>query len=220
MKKLCNTASSSRHGQNTETTFSKNRRAYKQTLVFYSFCVLFTLVLSGCMKDDLKQTESDILSKAHSKASPEIESLYSKGKTSKSPDLSLTTWLELQRVRSATAKYHNFFKAVDDGYVDINVVMPNMGYHFMKLNLVDANFEISKPEILVYNKTQNGRMQLVAVEYAVPLNLSASAPSGFTGDNDVWDRNMGFGLWLLHAWIWAYNPNGVFKSTNPLVHVD
>ena len=37
--------------------------------------------------------------------------------------------------------------------------------------------------------------------------------------NDVWDGNVGAGLWLLHAWVWCYNPAGVFNPTNPLVHL-
>ena len=97
---------------------------------------------------------------------------------------------------------------------------PNMGHHYMKPALVDATFEIRKPEILVYNKNHEGNFELVAVEYAVPIDQSPTvAPAGFTGSNDVWDRNTGFGLWLLHAWVWSYNPNGVFNPTNALVHL-
>jgi hypothetical protein len=71
----------------------------------------------------------------------------------------------------------------------------------------------------VYNRKSNGHFELVAVEYAVPIELSPNhAPAGFTGSADVWDRNEGFGLWLLHAWVWHFNPDGVFNPTNPLVH--
>jgi hypothetical protein len=137
----------------------------------------------------------------------------------KSSNLSHATLQELMQARAATARYHNIENALADGYENINVVLPNMGYHFMKTTWVDATFEVTKPEILVYNKQENGRMQLVAVEYAVPLNLSANAPAGFTGNQDVWTANTGFGLWLLHAWIWYENPDGVFNATNPAVHL-
>lgn len=35
-----------------------------------------------------------------------------------------------------------------------------------------------------------------------------------------WDGNTGFGLWLLHAWVWDYNPAGVFSPMNPTVHLN
>ncbi len=89
----------------------------------------------------------------------------------------------------------------------------------MKSTLVDATFDPRSPEILVYNKNEDGSIQLVAVEYAIPLELSRKAPQGFTGTLDKWDENTGFGLWLLHAWVWHYNPDGVFNPTNPLVHL-
>jgi len=90
----------------------------------------------------------------------------------------------------------------------------------MKSKFVNATFDVSKPEILVYNKKLNGSFELVAVEYAVPISVTPDvAPKGFTGSADVWERNTDFGLWLQHAWIWRFNPDGVFHNTNPLVHV-
>ncbi|MBA2746366.1 MAG: hypothetical protein H0U44_09090 [Flavisolibacter sp.] len=127
-----------------------------------------------------------------------------------------TKW-ELQQARAATARYKNIQNALKDGYIDINVVAENMGYHYMKPSLVDATFDIRNPEILVYNKNHSGKMELVAVEYAVPL--TSPRPEGFTGAGDVWDEHTGFSLWLLHAWVWSYNPAGVFNSTNPDVHL-
>ena len=97
--------------------------------------------------------------------------------------------------------------------------MENMGYHYQKVSLVDSVFDVKHPELLVYNKNLDGTFRLVAVEYAVPLDKSANAPTGFIGNKDVWDHNDGFGLWLLHAWVWDFNPDGVFNPTNPRVHV-
>jgi hypothetical protein len=124
---------------------------------------------------------------------------------------------ELQRARRATARYHDIRNAVADGYVDINVVIPNMGRHFLKGSLLDAKFEAERPELLVYSPHENGRLELVAVEYAVPLHLSAAAPDGFPGAADEWFADHGFGLWTLHAWTWKDNPDGVFSPTNARV---
>jgi len=132
--------------------------------------------------------------------------------------LPAATLQELQQARAASARYRDIRNAIADGYSNIDVVVPNMGHHYLNMDLLDATFDVRKPEILVYNKMEDGSHQLVAVEYAIPLTASASAPSGFTGNHDEWDRNTGFGLWLLHAWVWEYNPAGVFHPTNPMVH--
>lgn len=129
------------------------------------------------------------------------------------------TIFELWQARLATARYQNINNAINDGYENIFVEVPNMGHHYRKLSLVDGTFDVRRPELLVYNKKHNGQFELVAVEYAVPIEITPNqAPAGFTGSADVWDRNTTFGLWLLHAWVWRYNPAGVFNPTNPLVH--
>jgi hypothetical protein len=72
----------------------------------------------------------------------------------------------------------------------------------------------------VYNKLPNGKFQLVAVEYGVPIDPQHPdvPPAGFTGAADEWDFNtLNLGLWTLHAWVWKTNPNGVFAMTNPNV---
>lgn len=182
-------------------------------LIFTLLIALFSAV--GCSKEASIQSDAlttDISMKKTDMLIPnEMLTNYS--------DLDMTTRWELQQARAATARYRELKNAVKDGYVDINVVAQNMGYHFMKMAHVDGKFDYKQPEILVYNKMDNGSMQLVAVEYAIPLSLSAEAPEGFTGSNDVWDKNTGFGLWLLHAWVWYHNPEGVFNPTNPLVHL-
>ena len=131
--------------------------------------------------------------------------------------LSSTLQSELQQARAASAKYQQIKNAIKDGYVDIEVVTENMGFHYMRTSIVDANFDITKPEILVYNRDHDGNVNLVAVEYAIPLNLPR--PEGFSGTLDNWNDTSGFPFWLLHAWVWEYNPAGVFNPTNPNVHL-
>lgn len=152
---------------------------------------------------------------------PEQEAARSwENKVRQEAGLTETTITELKAARSASSRYQNLNNALADGYADINVVRPNMGYHFLRNALLDTVFDPAKPEILVYNKNEQNQYSLVAVEYAVPINLRPlSAPPGFTGDKDVWKFDTDFGLWLLHAWVWEYNPDGVFKPNNPAVHV-
>lgn len=121
---------------------------------------------------------------------------------------------ELAIARRATASYRDFQKALRDGYVDIGVVLPNMGRHLLKDSLVDAQFDAERPEVLVYMEDLGGRMKLVAVEYAVPLNLTATPPEGFPGGADQWFADQRFQLWTLHAWVFRENPDGIFNPTN------
>jgi hypothetical protein len=128
------------------------------------------------------------------------------------------TILELEAVRRASARFHDVDQALAEGYVDIGLFMPNMGWHYMKQDNVDASFELDEPELLVYvDDPCSSKRKLVAVEYAVPFELSKRAPKGFTGRADVWDPNQQFRLWTLHAWVWEYNPAGVFAPHNTRV---
>jgi hypothetical protein len=180
---------------------------------FYGLSLLLVILVSyGCEKNMIDKPGNEFARvKTDNNASPAFA-------INSYPGLSAATLRELQQARATTAKYKNIENAIADGYQDIHVDVDNMGHHFMKVSLVDGIFDISHPEILVYNKDQRGVQQLVAVEYAVPLQ--EPQPEGFTGDGDVWDPNTGFGLWLLHAWVWDYNPNGVFNPMNPTVQIN
>jgi len=137
-----------------------------------------------------------------------------------STGLSEETIAQLKTARTATEKYRSIDKALADGYADINVIQQNMGFHLLKASLLDTVFNPATPEILVYNKQHDGSIQLVAVEYAVPIPLTPNkAPEGFAGSSDSWSYSTVFNLWLLHSWVWEYNPQGIFNPTNPLVHL-
>ena len=121
---------------------------------------------------------------------------------------------ELANARAGTARYMQVENAVADGYVDIGLCVPGQGCHFLNESLIDAEFDPARPEILMYSP-QGDRMRLVGLEYAVPL--AEAKPEGFSGDADEWHANEAFGLWLLHAWPWRNNPDGMFADSNPLV---
>lgn len=198
-------------------TFSFSAKHWSRQSIAKTVSNIFKLsflvvILISCTKEDIPVEEENIGSTNNNSIIAEANNpfMYS--------GLDAQTVWELKQARAATAKYLKLENAKKDGYSDINVVVENMGYHFAKMDYVlDGEFDPRKPEILVYNKDMAGNYYLVAVEYAVPLNLPQ--PAGFTGNIDEWDPNTGFGLWLLHAWVWAYNPLGVFKPTNPNVHL-
>lgn len=123
--------------------------------------------------------------------------------------------VQLENVRASTARFRDVDQAEHEGYVDIGVFVPDMGWHYLKQSLLDDRFDLANPELLVYaDDPCGGKRQLVAVEYAVPLADSRNAPSGFIGQADAWDVNTEFGLWTLHAWVWEYNTDGVFAPFN------
>ena len=183
----------------------------------HTFAIIFFLLVTnhfftGCRKGVSDRSENQEEFQSKSNQSGNI------GGIGNYKGLDPQTEWELQQAKIATARYNNFDQAIADNYVDINVIVPEMGYHYLKLENLNTTFEYDKPEILVYNKEENGRMKLVAVEYAVPYVTGSTPPSGYTGTDDVWSVYQG-SLWTLHAWIWEYNPNGVFNPTNPNVHV-
>lgn len=169
------------------------------------------LTLASCKKDAREGKSQD---------SDEVQTNAWLTKLKTDLSLQAQTITELKGARTASIRYRSLDSAIADGYTDIDVVRANMGYHFLNSGLLDTVFNSQKPEILVYNKTYEGEFQLVAVEYAVPISLRPlTPPTGFTGSSDTWKYDTEFGLWLLHAWVWEYNPAGVFKPTNPDVHV-
>jgi hypothetical protein len=187
----------------------------KITVLFVSSLLLTVLVLSGC--DSQNNTDNPIT------VNPQKEGSYSNGDNILSKCRGNSAlYRELSIARQSTAKYHRIEKAIEDGYVDINVVVQNMGYHFMKAENIDGTFDPGKPPLLVYsNNSVNGKMRFVAVEYAVPYDpANPTPPAGFTGSDDVWEYDSINGLWECHAWVWYNNPDGIFSEFNPMVNVD
>jgi hypothetical protein len=213
MKKLLTAA---RVYEDNTTAEKQNHFLAGLTPVLVLIVLLITLMLSSCQKqaDGENQDENQVTKNAVSNMGNELRPSLA--------GLDPQTLSELQQVRAATAKYHNDSNAFRDGYVDINLKLPNMGYHFLQASLVSPVFDLTRPAILVYNKKDNGRFELVAVEYAVPIDREHPdiAPEGFTGNADEWDFNtLNTGWWTLHAWVWQTNPDGVFKPMNPAVEV-
>jgi len=134
-------------------------------------------------------------------------------------NLSAETNRQLAQARRGTAKYHDVSAAEEDGYVNIHIYESGEGLHYVNFSLIDGTFDPSHPEVLLYAPAPNeNRLVLVAVEYVVPLNASATAPEGFAGSNDAWRENSeGLGLWELDAWIWMNNSDGIFAFKNSRV---
>jgi hypothetical protein len=99
-----------------------------------------------------------------------------------------------------------------------------MGQHFVKGALVgDGIVDARQPEALIY-EPQNGRMQLVGVEYIVPAapwNTTHTSPPVLEGQTFHYvgapNRYGIDAFYELHVWAWRSNPNGTFVDWNPAV---
>ncbi|MGH7460389.1 MAG: hypothetical protein ACREMA_05090 [Longimicrobiales bacterium] len=125
---------------------------------------------------------------------------------------------------AATARYHDLNAAIADGFVllhpceerpgegPVGIVYVNMD------RLLDGRIDPRTPDALIYEpaKRSNTRPQLVGVEFAVPYSLwTEPEPPTFLGAN--FQREDEFGVWALHAWVWRFNPEGLFAEANPRV---
>lgn len=134
------------------------------------------------------------------------------------------TWEEeIEILTKAMRRFHNIDVAIAQGYVPVSPLVDGMGIHYAKFEYVDFQFDLLKPEILVYHPDENGDMQFVAAEYLYVIPECSTrtdypdAPDGFIGGEDEWhvNCNAGPGGWTLHAWVGLENEAGVFAPYNP-----
>lgn len=119
---------------------------------------------------------------------------------------------QLAEVRRATAGYHDVAQAEADGYRLASGCVEHMGYHYLRSVASHADeLDHTAPNILVYAPRGDGRLRLVAVEYA---SWEPATLFGRTLDQPV---SGGPPFHTLHAWVWQGNPDGVFAAHNPNV---
>src|SRR5688572_16868444 len=106
------------------------------------------------------------------------------------------------------AGYTNQFPA---GCVQLADGSAAQGFHFMNEGLVDDKVELLRPELVMYEPQPNGTLQLVGVDYVVPLGASEQAPTLLGQEFVAIDA---LGVWALHIWAWRPNPDGMFAMFN------
>lgn len=135
---------------------------------------------------------------------------------------------DVQAVKAATARYHSIQQALADGYLApppgacvVHPFLPGlaMGYHFENPVLMEDNvIDPLRPEMLIYERKPNGRFRLIAVEYYIEADQTASAPvlfgQTFEGPFDPHHGGMET-HYDLHVWLWKDNPAGLFAAWNP-----
>ena len=141
----------------------------------------------------------------------------------------------------ATARFHDLDKARAAGYTFelpdvyretciVDLAAPSagaMGVHMVNLGLLDdTTLDPAAPEVLVYERRNNGTLKLVGLEYVV-FKAAWEAEHGFGAAAPIlfgvpFESNSGarYGLppfYALHAWIWKPNPSGLLQPWNPNV---
>ena len=135
----------------------------------------------------------------------------------------------LQAAQAVAARYHSFEQAEKDGYTIAGepcvVEAPGtMGIHAINPPLMaDPAIDPLRPEILLYVPKENGKLELVGLEY---WKADADGLLGTDGDRpslfgQPFDGPMpGHNPFMpvhydLHVWLYADNPSGLFAPFNP-----
>ena len=87
----------------------------------------------------------------------------------------------IARVRRATAGLHDIAAARDAGYTEqfpagcAQSAEGVQGFHYLNPGLVDANIELLRPELVMYEPQRDGSLQLLGVDYIVPFDAWTSS---------------------------------------------
>ena len=116
---------------------------------------------------------------------------------------------DLAALRQATKQFHDVDAAVASGRDDLHACVDHMGQHYVDMQTIDGVQDPLDPEAMVYADDGKGHLRLVAVEWISPV-------PGLVGDRPL-HFNSTFGVYILHAWIWSANPDGMFADMNPRI---
>jgi hypothetical protein len=139
------------------------------------------------------------------------------------------------KARDGTRRYQSQDAAIADGYKRFGVEFPTMGEHWISAARIGENtFEPDRPSVLIY-ATIDGAARLVAVGYT-RLVSGREPPPALPAFADWHEHNGGVAeeslptahhrtstsdgdatsprLFVMHAWIWSQNPDGVFATNN------
>ncbi|MGH3345778.1 MAG: hypothetical protein ACRDO4_02240 [Nocardioides sp.] len=139
----------------------------------------------------------------------------------------------LQDLRDATAAYHDFDRAADEGFTVVRDLAKltciddsagGMGTHYVLPSRLDAEISLLEPEILIYDETGD-RPTLIAVEYLVRADVWHAAhgkqpPKQFGKKFTLVRAGNRYGLpdfYEQHVWLWKSNPAGLLQDWNPEV---
>lgn len=128
---------------------------------------------------------------------------------------------DLTRLRNATARFAILDSAVAAGYpraIPDCIVHEHhgaMGYHHVNRALLTRTLDVTKPQILLYERRPDQSYRFNGVEFILPYRLYARDSVAPVLFGQRLHREDNFKYWYLHVWAWTDNPEGVFANFNP-----
>ncbi|MDB4916888.1 MAG: hypothetical protein JWM95_4532 [Gemmatimonadetes bacterium] len=130
---------------------------------------------------------------------------------------------QLDRLRAATKSFQNLDSAVAAGYPrDVADCLIHehhgaMGYHHLNRSYLSPTLDLTRPQILLYEKRADGSYKLNGMEFIIPYRLYPrdSAAPVLLGQKLAHEDTLN--IWYLHVWAWTNNADGVFANFNPAV---
>ncbi len=154
---------------------------------------------------------------------------------------------ELAQAREVTERYPTVAAAEEAGWFRVTGYVPGIAAHYMNFGLVDNEFHIDEPEMLLFDGNDPDS-RIVGLSYYVRQDGTASPTQGFVGENDSYHRHFGLCIgaggvigdstlteeecnaiggtksngtdgWMSHAWVvpGCESPWGVFSGENPIL---
>ncbi len=154
---------------------------------------------------------------------------------------------ELALARETALSYPTAADAMDAGWVRVAPYLPGIAAHYMNFDLVDGEFAVDEPEMILYDGNEPDA-RVVGLSYYIILDGENEPTQGFTGDNDHSHRHIGLcqgpgGVigdstttpeecearggtkadgskgWMSHAWVvpGCESPWGVFSASSPVL---
>jgi hypothetical protein len=133
---------------------------------------------------------------------------------------------QLDIVKRVTTRFKDVLKAEAAGYVAVGECVATksgaMGVHYLNAALLgDPKLDLRRPELLLYEPQESGKMRLVGVEW-MQLDSGQRAPRLFGRRFDGPMNHNGTAPWHfdLHVWTVRKNPRGTFAQYNRRVSCD
>jgi hypothetical protein len=154
---------------------------------------------------------------------------------------------ELALARETALKYPTVADAEAAGWRRVTPYVAGIAAHYMNFSLVDGKFEIDKPEMILYDGTDDDS-HVIGLSYYIRQEGTAEPTQGFTGNNDHFHRHIGLCVsgagvigdstttkeeceamggrkadggngWMNHVWIvpGCESPWGMFSGASPLL---
>lgn len=163
------------------------------------------------------------------------------------PGVSQEAARQVYEIRLATEKYRDIEKAQADGYFRFTGYTPNVGYQFANPKLF-SGFDLKRPPILIYDERDGrfeltGVMFISGIDrspgkvlpfkgaefmkhpmmchYQDGTNLNLDKAEQCPEEHPLTKAPLVFwhpDLWMMSAWVWYPNPNGLFSLYNPLLN--